>query len=224
MNNNIYELAKNLLRFNEVSLKGVSPEQRKALETYNKQNKVCYMMDVLVRKKDVPTLGKSQKIIKQYDITSLDDFKKLYPKAEEMARLSNARVYIDVNPRRFVDIQAKMNEYIAKYVQGGQYHALRNVFAKAYGQSNTFGKKRWIIDIDSDVKPVQDKHIKAIEQKISSLRNDNTLIKYRTKNGVHIVSEGFNSKEFMEYVNTNTLFEGIEVGIQKNAQALLFYS
>jgi hypothetical protein len=106
-----------------------------------------YLLNIIQRKKDIPSLDKSTRLIKTYGIDSIDA---LYRNKQEITGLCEyfgARAAIYINRRSYKITAGHMLKSLTDSIISGNYYGIKHLFtseAAAHG----CGDKNWIIDID----------------------------------------------------------------------------
>lgn len=152
-----------------------------------------YYLQIIKRKKENPGLNKNSKIVKNYYIKSSEE---LLSKMDEIIAISNAtnaRAMLRLNKRSFIKVGLKTLQNVANIIAQNDYKDIRNAYDKACGQISSDSVKKWIIDLDgNDVS-----HLDTITQLIetSSPIGNKILTQLPTKNGIHLITMGFDVRE-----------------------------
>lgn len=180
-----------------------------------------YYIEITRRKKENPK-AKHAKII---DTLYIDSMKKLNKKEEhikDLCKYFNARAYIRLNRRDWYSVAMQMYELCGMYSKHKNFAPFRNVFSKACGNVNYEDKKIWVIDVDYEdydnfrqFRERKDEAIYFIKSLQDKGNEDYKIItELETENGIHIISNPFNSKMFNEKFP--------EIGIHKDNPTLLY--
>ena len=173
-----------------------------------------YMLYVLKRKKDQPEGERdnhqSVRTIKTYCIESIDHLEKRYDEIIQLCEMFKARAYIHVQKQNHFDVSLNMMATLAQKIQNGS-HNQKGLFDSVVGQIKT-QEKRWIVDIDTK----DGRTIFEIEAAVNMSKPEGNKIitTIPTKNGVHLITERFDSRSFGE------LYPDID--IQKKNPTLLY--
>ena len=161
-----------------------------------------YFVQVIKRRKDNPEMERGETIIKNYYITSIEQYEKLSPRIIKICDMENARAYIRINSRNFKKLAHPMLKLMIEYIAGGQYKSLPDVFDKVTGRNHSDPDTKWVADIDwidLQTNNVEMTDIKdLISSEIKKTGRDNTIEIIPTKNGCHFVSRAFNLKTFKD--------------------------
>lgn len=106
-----------------------------------------YLIQVLQRKKDIPTLDKSTRLLKTYTVTSADYLLKIQGEIEQLCQLFQARAYVYVNRRSYKNTARHMMKTLADNFMSDSFVGITHLFtseAAAHG----IGDKLWILDLD----------------------------------------------------------------------------
>lgn len=173
-----------------------------------------YMLYVFKRKKDQPEGERdnhqSVRTIKTYCIESIDHLERRYDEIIQLCEMFKARAYIHVQKQNHFDVSLNMMAALAQKIQNGN-HNQKGLFDSVVGQIKT-QEKRWIVDIDTK----DGRTIFEIEAAINMSKPEGNKIitTIPTKNGVHLITERFDSRSFGE------LYPDID--IQKKNPTLLY--
>ena len=173
-----------------------------------------YMLYVFKRKKDQPEGERdnhqSVRTIKTYCIESIDHLERRYDEIIQLCEMFKARAYIHVQKQNHFDVSLSMMTALAQRIQNGN-HNQKGLFDSVVGQIKT-QEKRWIVDIDTK----DGRTIFEIEAAINRSKPEGNKIitTIPTKNGVHLITERFDSRAFSELYP--------EIDIQKKNPTLLY--
>ena len=173
-----------------------------------------YMLYVFKRKKDQPEGERdnhqSVRTIKTYCIESIDHLERRYDEIIQLCEMFKARAYIHVQKQNHFDVSLSMMAALAQKIQNGN-HNQKGLFDSVVGQIKT-QEKRWIVDIDTK----DGRTIFEIEAAVNMSKPEGNKIitTIPTKNGVHLITERFDSRSFGE------LYPDID--IQKKNPTLLY--
>jgi hypothetical protein len=177
-----------------------------------------YLALVVQRKKDNPGLDRSEHIIKNYMIPSLDKLERIRSEMETLSKVFNARVYLYINRRSFKNTQRAMAKALIDQICLENCSNLNHLFdscAAAHG----CGDRYWIIDVDmpdrssvsADTYQELENGIKsALFQELDKIEpvmpegETKTKLVLPTKNGFHIVTRPFDTRKW-EYLRNTVL-------------------
>ena len=184
----------------------------------------CYYVQLLRRQSDDPmTNGRPDpayhgnmysRSLKDYLISSIEQFRDLRKEMVTLCNTFNVRAYIRLNKRNYKNISTKMLKQIADQIDSGEtYCSPYRLIASAIGTTCQAGKdKTWIVDCDA----CHMGHIDAVvdmvhkcEPYISGQYSDQEIPRIPTKHGIHLITHPFNKQAFNtfwdEYVKSNNL-------------------
>ena len=180
---------------------------------------VFYFCQILQRKKDNPDGAKgsnnSSRLVKAYYITSVE---KLLHFKEEMiffAEHFNARVGINLNKRSFYKTSFNTMKTMAEQMHNKAFTKVHRAWNTSCGVHNG-GDRIWLLDVDNienpDILDVFDNPevrrelaIRGCINKSLPVDKNKILAKLPTKNGYHIITTPFDTREF------RTQFPEIEI-------------
>lgn len=174
-----------------------------------------YFIQILQRRKDNPEMNKDVRVINNYYIYTHADMVKLKNKIVEDCTKYNARAYINLNRLDTEKIGLYTQKIIADFLINKQYAQIKNAYASACGNHHSESNKKWVVDIDTK----DQGFIQSVEEYINHLyteaKTTNRMVaRIPTKNGVHLICEGFRLDYFAKQ------FPGMTVN--KNSPTILY--
>lgn len=174
-----------------------------------------YFIQILQRRKDNPEMNKDVRVINNYYIYTHADMIKLKNKIVEDCTKYNARAYINLNRLDTEKIGLYTQKIIADFLINKQYAQIKNAYASACGNHHSEPNKKWVVDIDSKDEDFIQSVIDYIYHLYTEAKTKNSILaKIPTKNGVHLICEGFRMDHFSKQ------FPGMTVN--KNAPTILY--
>lgn len=198
-----------------------------------------YLALVVQRKKDNPELDRSERIIKNYMIPSLEKLDYVREEMETLCQVFNARVYLYINRRSFKNTQKAMAKILIDQICAESVSNLNHLFDSC-AASHGCGDKFWIIDVDlpkkpdvcssdsymrleSDVKMKLFDELEGMEPELPEGGRRVQLV-LPTKNGFHIVTKPFDTREWRNIVGRMTCIEekyGLQVELELKKDAMV---
>ena len=201
-----------------------------------------YLIHVIQRKKDIPDLDRSERIVKTYTIPSIEYLDRIFPEIKAMCDLFNARAYMYINRRSLKGTAKAMLKKLADTVIDGSTNGLSRLY-QSCASAHSAGDGYWIIDLDikqkveSDV--ISEKEREDFEfclvLDISLFLDDTdvmpegkkTVMALKTKNGLHIITKRFDTRRLEELYNNikeeeNLFPYSIDVELKKDAMINLY--
>lgn len=169
-----------------------------------------YLALVVKRKKDNPEMDRSEQIIKNYMIPSMEKLDRVLPEMETLCDTFNARVYLYINRRSFKNTQKAMLKKLCDQLCADVVSNLNHLFDSCASSSGC-GDRFWIIDVDMpDKKYMLPDSYMRLESEIKlslfdsinnakpELPKGDSRIKLvlPSKNGLHIVTSPFDTREW----------------------------
>ena len=201
-----------------------------------------YLALVVKRKKDNPEMDRSEQIIKNYMIPSMDKLERIMPEMETLCNTFNARVYLYINRRSFKNTQKAMLKTLCNQICSESVSNLNHLFDSCAASSGC-GDKFWIIDADMpDKKEMLPDSYMRLESEIKMKLFDGlermkpelpdggrrVQLVLPTKNGFHMVTKPFDTRVWN--IMENDICEsvkkyGIQVDLElkKDAMVNLIY-
>ena len=201
-----------------------------------------YLALVVKRKKDNPEMDRSEQIIKNYMIPSIDKLERIMPEMETLCNTFNARVYLYINRRSFKNTQKAMLKTLCDQICSESVSNLNHLFDSCAASSGC-GDKFWIIDADMpDKKEMLPDSYMRLESEIKMKLFDGlermkpelpdggrrVQLVLPTKNGFHMVTKPFDTRVWN--IMENDICEsvkkyGIQVDLElkKDAMVNLIY-
>lgn len=165
-----------------------------------------YFLSTIKRKKDNPDMKKQEYVVDQYYLYSRKEFEKMRERIIESCHLHNARLYLRINMRDSMRIAYKLVLRIGELMDTNNFSAIANAYDSMVGKFHHDPIKKFMIDVDNIEDLVEIKEIVA-------RANGKILLELTTKNGVHLVTNGFDVREI------NKKFPKI---LSKNGSVLMY--
>jgi len=192
----------------------------KSLLSFNDSNDF-YFLQILKRKKDNPNLNKSEKIVKDYFINSLNYLDEKTEEIKELCTAENARAYIRLNKRNYNGLGLHMINKITNVIQNNNEKSLPYLFSSIAGEYHSDNDKKWLLDIDEDFNPSDYGHVK---EKIYNLQKncnrEPLMIEIPTKNGLHLITRPFRKDQFSKFQEQT--FGSQKIVIHKDNPTILY--
>ena len=166
-----------------------------------------YIIEIIKRRKENPTLETGSVHINNYFITSMKELDKYMPDIKAICDATNSRAYINLNSRSFKMIALHMNKKIGEILVSGDYKYARKAYISEVHSHTNQKDKLWVVDVDwVDMISSFNKEGKYVYSELESLVMklqeetgvEPNIVKVPTKNGVHLISKPFNLKKFKE--------------------------
>jgi hypothetical protein len=170
-----------------------------------------YMLYIFQRKKDQsnPEAHQSVRKIKSYCIENLKYLEERYLEIKKLCVFFNARAYIQINKHNHKDVSLDMMIAMAERLKHGHL-CQKDLFDSIVDKCKSIDK-RWLVDVDSK----SESYLSEMIEKIKSIRpNPKIHATIPTKNGYHVITDGFDISEFEKSYST--------VDVQKKSPTLLY--
>lgn len=174
----------------------------KSILTFDNQD-LFYFIQILQRKKDVPELTCSCKKIRSFYVHSIEDLDKCKDKIIDECNRNKARAYIDVNVKHVKKVALLALKKIAELIYEEHYEAVKNVYEYACGNVAAYGKKLWVIDVDTK----DDSTLEIVKRKLEEFVVD-IKIMLETKHGFHFITDTFALNKFGNIENVEVKKHG----------------
>lgn len=159
-----------------------------------------YFLQLLKRRKDNPDMGRDMIPLRDYYITSLEQFDFLESRIIEECDRENARAYLRLNRRNAKKISFHVLKKVADYISSENYGAVKNVFSSSCGEVNSETDRKWIVDIDwkdwTNRAEIEAVVIPLLEELQEESDREPLAKMIPTKNGLHIITRPFNLQKF----------------------------
>lgn len=163
-----------------------------------------FFLQIIKRRKENPEMTSNNITC---DVLYIKDAEHLAKKEDRIIKRcndENARAYINLNMRSKRKVALQTMKNIAECIANDNYN-VANAYASAAGSTHQDPNKTWVIDIDYDpaktvvenrdaVRPVTD----VICELILQTGKTPNLHLVPTRNGIHIISQPFNTQLFKE--------------------------
>ena len=156
-----------------------------------------YFIQIIQRKKENPEVGSNNRIIRSYNISSLEKFDKNKDEIIKLCEMFNARAYIHLNRRKWSKIALECLRHNAELIANEQYEGIKNSFETIIGRNNCESKesKTWILDCDGTSTP-SPMMMAMIEHDCQPKGESKCLHIIPTKNGCHLITKPFDTQMF----------------------------
>jgi hypothetical protein len=154
-----------------------------------------YMLYIFQRKKDQlnPKTHRSVRKIRSYCVENFNYLQERYAEIKNLCTFFNARAYIQINKHNHQDVSLNMMIAIAERLKHG--HLCQKDLFDSVVDKCKYIDKRWIVDVDSK----SESYLLEMIEKIKSIRpNPKIHATIPTKNGYHIITDGFDVSEFQK--------------------------
>lgn len=189
-----------------------------------------YFVEVLQRKKDLPDLDRSIRLMQTYTVSSEEKLRAIYPEIKLMCDTFKARAYMYINRRSRKSVGRAMLKTLADYIYSDQYHGLRNLFTSECGKHSA-GDKIWILDIDCSYETMDDyktgillaDKFKELTEQVQPI-GDKFIGVVPSKHGYHILVKPFDLRNqgtvISELMKTSP--DITEIELKKDAMVNLY--
>lgn len=183
----------------------------------------CYLIQFLKRRKDNPEMTRNMVNVDNLFIYSLDEYREKEELIIDIAQRHNARAYIRVNRRNTEKLALETMVKVSKLILSKDYKSVKNAYLSTAGEFNSEPIKRWIVDVDrhdwmfdwsyqSYAEKIK-KYIRELHDQCNLNSKQGVykiLTEVKTKNGIHIITNPFNLKEFSKYFEWHKLIRNPE--------------
>ena len=177
-------------------------------------------MFVIQRKKDIPTLHKSENLIRDYYIKSGEHLLNKWEEITKMADTFQARVYVNISPVSLTKTAISLLRKITDTFEYEQWNKLPHSFRSVI--SNEKGiLKRFIVDFDSPDYEIFLEMKSYFEEYFPESKIEEII---PTKSGWHMICTPFDTGLFGEWITWGYKQKGIVVDVLKNQPTLLYYN
>jgi hypothetical protein len=198
----------------------------------------CYFIQLLKRQKDNPEMKRNMVNVDNFFVYSLDEYREMEQRIIEVATLHNARAYIRVNRRNTEKLALNTLVKVSNLILSKDYKSVKNAYLSAAGEHNSEPMKRWIVDVDRHewmfdwTYQSYAEKIRTYIRELHDQCNRNSkqgvykiLTEIKTKNGIHIITNPFNLKEFSKYFEWHKLIRNPEPmpDIHKDNPTILYH-
>ena len=179
-----------------------------------------YLLQILKRRKDNPSMNKDMSILDSYFIYSMDQYDDLEEKIDKQCTDNNARAYFRLNRRSAKQVALKTLSKIALMIESEDYSNVKRAYLSAAGEHCKDDNKTWVIDLDRNEKNERefDNYVNDIIWEIQILlgetKNIDSIYPIPTKNGLHLICRPFNSAKFSQ--------NHPEIDVHKDNPTILF--
>lgn len=177
-----------------------------------------YFLQIIKRRKDNPSLERSEKTIRNFYLYK-NDLEKFKSTIIKLCIDNNARAYLYLNKRNIKDVVFEANVLLGEYMRSGTYKAIHSLLDKAIGNKHSDPNKKWILDIDTKDEKIVNSYIETASE--ASEYNEFILYaKIKTLNGYHLITKPFNSNKFNQLC---AMYKLDNIEIHKDNPTLLYF-
>lgn len=177
-----------------------------------------YFILIIQRKKEHDHLGKNNRVIKHYYVSSSEKLDRYYDEIKELCKEFRARAYIYLTPRSYKKVGLQTLKNVAERCSNEQYKDINRAYATACGELYISNRKLWVVDCDS----LEDHVNYNIQIVLRDLNIEEELIQaiVPTLNGFHYICKPFNTELFNSRLRA--LIESKTIEIHKNNPTILY--
>ena len=156
-----------------------------------------YYLQLLQRKKENELLGSNSRVIKNYYIRSLKYLEDHYDEIKSLCDLFNARAMLRLNRRSYRKVAFKAMVNMANTMSNADWLNIHRAYDHAIGDGHNEKIALWILDVDEEY---NDEKFNEMKDLISASRPSGDKIEavLPTKQGYHLITRGFDTREFRE--------------------------
>lgn len=189
----------------------VTIEEARDSDTY-------FVIELVRRNKDNPDLSKANMHFKNYYVTSIEKFIRIYDEIKSICDLLRLRAYFSVNAKSAKQILLDTVAEGARRIASHDFRKPWAIYESYDGKYCDRSQRKWVMDLDDC--NMESSIVKFFEETIQKIPPYNTIIcKVPTKSGVHLITKPFNRQELLAICKK----EGIQVPtIQENHLSLLY--
>ena len=168
-----------------------------------------YFVQLIQRRKDIPELDVTHRLVKSYYIRSASDFERVKESIIRECTLKQARAYIDLNAKDVKKVALLALNKTADLIYNAEYDAVRNVYDHSVGNASCLGEKVWLIDVDTQDTGVLQQVCSQVKELGADIR-----LQVPSRNGFHVITTPFPVNKFNDID---------DVDIQKHQARTLLY-
>lgn len=193
----------------------------------------CYYVQLLRRQADDPMIdGKKDpsyhgnmhsRSLKDYFISSLEQFDALKTEIITLCEMFNVRAYIRLNKRNYRTMSLQLLKHITDQLMAGEtFSSPYRLVSSAAGLAKASDcEKTWVVDLDKEYLPYEQdiiEHICACEP----FQKKEDMFIVPTKNGKHIICKPFNITKLQGWWNALSLDHPSLCDIHKDNPTILY--
>lgn len=155
-----------------------------------------YYLQIIQRKKENPHLGSNSRVIKNYYIRNINYLEKHYNEIKTLCNVFNARAMLRLNKRSYRKVAFKALQNVANTMSNEEYKHISKAYDSACGKGHNDKEKKWIVDVDVNDSHVNEGELCNFINSCQPLDRNKIYTRLPTKNGYHLLTKPFNTKEF----------------------------
>lgn len=165
-----------------------------------------YRIQILQRRKDIPTLSVTHKVCGYYYIRTLQDLDNIKESIINECEQTCARAYIDLNAKDVKKVALLALKKTAELIYDNNYDGVSKVYEHACGNAPTLGQKLWLIDIDTQDSTTITK-VKHILSKLNAV----IRLELPSKTGMHMITLPFPTQMFPKIEHVDIIKHGVTI-------------
>lgn len=182
-----------------------------------------YFVQIIQRRKDGNEglhVRNGYRLIRSYYIYDKQELIDLKDRIIELCENNNARAYINLNVRNAKEIALECIKKYSDLILNDNAFQGNSIWDSSCGSTKARGyKSLWVVDVDCKEESYLNKVIEIIRQ--CRHNDDFTLYIVPTLNGYHILCNGFDTKQFNDFLRDAGLDS---IDIHKDNPTLLYYN
>lgn len=182
-----------------------------------------YFVQIIQRRKDGNEglhVRNGYRLIRSYYIYDKQELIDLKDRIIELCENNNARAYINLNVRNAKEVALECIKKYSDLILNDNAFQGNNIWDSSCGSTKARGyKSLWVVDVDCKEESYLNKVIEIIRQ--CRHNDDFTLYTVPTLNGYHILCNGFDTKQFKDFLRDAGLDS---IDIHKDNPTLLYYN
>lgn len=182
-----------------------------------------YFVQIIQRRKDGNEglhVRNGYRLIRSYYIYDKQELIDLKDRIIELCENNNARAYINLNVRNAKEVALECIKKYSDLILNDNAFQGNSIWDSSCGSTKARGyKSLWVVDVDCKEESYLNKVIEIIRQ--CRHNDDFTLYTVPTLNGYHILCNGFDTKQFKDFLRDAGLDS---IDIHKDNPTLLYYN
>lgn len=156
-----------------------------------------YVVELIRRGKDNPTLNAANYHFKNYYIYSIQDLDKYTAEIKKLCDTLNLRAYASVNYKLMAQVAHEALAEGARRLAAGDCKRFYNIFESCSGKFRDKKNKAWVMDVDT--KDYTSKSLARLCEYINNMPSKytcNVMCSIPTRSGIHLICRPFDRKKF----------------------------
>lgn len=160
----------------------------------NKDPDMYFVIELIRRGKDNPTLPAANYKFKTYYINTLSDIDRFEDEIIKCCDMLRLRAYFSINKKSYYQVMLDASSEYSRRLAHHDHKKPYSIWESCSGSYLCRNDKKWVIDLDEGFEE---------EDYLDLIGKDKILFRLPTRSGIHLIVTPFNLKKFWEDCEKN---------------------